>query len=1519
MADFEVKVGQFFWITDKEEVWAKVECTAIDDNTCTLKREDGSTATMFKFELHGYNPNVVDDLTGLRHINEPAILHNLHERSKQDNLRPYTYISSVLIAVNPLRWLEPPAFEDFRGKSSNEPHPYGVAELCYRQMKVKPTTPENQSIIISGESGAGKTETAKIILFYLTECAGQHDLTLGTRLLESGPLMEAFGNAKTRRNDNSSRFGKFMRLQFQPADSDRPFSITGAVVETYLLEKSRLCFQDEGERNYHIFYQLLCGLDGDSKAKMKLTEPVDKWHILNQSSVRTLAGRDDDEEFQKTLKALTSVGFSDVEVNEVILKLLAAIMHLTNIEFEDTSQTEGDVASLVDIAPAAAAAELIGLEDAEELVKALKEKKIQSGNRGSVVYSKKTAKDATFTRNYLAKTIYSSLFDFVVTKVNNSLGFSEEELPFIGILDIFGFESFPQNGFEQLLINFANEALQGVFNRAVFIAEMELYEKEMMQVTVVEPQDNSICLKLIKDKPDGILPCLDQIAQLPNATDKRWLEEINKRHVGDRSFPRPPRLYSQEQFLVVHYAGEVNYTIGQFIAKNNETASEDAQNLMEASENELLASMFAAKDTGDTKSRSNSRRGSGLKRKKVSVSSIFTEQIQQLVDKLESTRCSFIMCIKPNHAMKAGEFERPFVKEQLECTGTILCCEVLKVGLPTRVPYTEIAGPFKEALPDDVVKQFTIETDSEHTNDRRLVEAILFAFQLEEGSYALGLTRLFFRTGKIAQLDRLLAEMEVSLKDPEKVKEISARLLRFLIRRKWRRALAYVQAGIAWKMVYMRARKTTLATLIQSTYRRACAYKVVRGTKIVTKMRACLQTAQDEVTAVKALADDARSKLAQVKAAGTADEAKVISAEIPDLVPKATALLSACELITKDANDVFASVTSAYAESDQSFAKSALSSMAGCVEQCNVSVAEISTSVAEGENCASEKAAEEARIAEEARKKAEEEARLKAEAEAAEAEKARIAEEARVKAEEARVKAEEEARLAQIAIEKAEEEARLAKVAMETAEEERRLADEARKEKELAAEKEREEAERQKAEADKIEAEKAAEAAAQAKQEEEALQASMAAAEAAAATTAGDDDEIDRSEGEDSDQQSSAEDGSAPKGKSVEARPLAAPKEKEGAKPTGGGKTQNLTKEENKKLREFFNVLNRGMEVFMYDKSGRHAVRVLWLDRSSMRLYCDEFKPRQSKAREEGKGMFLQDISKVRPGCLSHTFANAKQTDPSKCFSLIATERTWDLCLKSQLNRDTACYLFKLLGRAVRPQPALEMKRNILDTFVKNFLPRGFEVICHYASAITKQKSKKCVMWLGTAQHPKTGSPQFRLFVHSRKKQNMPYKERNGLWLRDITEVREGETSHVFQQLKKMKNQKGSSIQPHNATFSIVGSEMTIDLEVPSTARDALVERFRMWLATATYEVYITKSETGLGLDISEYQDGSIRVNQAEGPSAKSGRIQANDILLAIGSKNAQGMDAKMVVQTVKQLPKGLPILFRFGKRTWGM
>jgi hypothetical protein len=192
-------------------------------------------------------------------------------------------------------------------------------------------------------------------------------------------------------------------------------------------------------------------------------------------------------------------------------------------------------------------------------------------------------------------------------------------------------------------------------------------------------------------------------------------------------------------------------------------------------------------------------------------------------------------------------------------------------------------------------------------------------------------------------------------------------------------------------------------------------------------------------------------------------------------------------------------------------------------------------------------------------------------------------------------------------------------------------------------------------------------------------------------------------------------------------------------------------------------------------------------------------------------------------------------------------------------------------------------------------------------------------MWLGTAQHPKTGSPQFRLFVHSRKKQNMPYKERNGLWLRDITEVREGETSHVFQQLKKMKNQKGSSIQPHNATFSIVGSEMTIDLEVPSTARDALVERFRMWLATATYEVYITKSETGLGLDISEYQDGSIRVNQAEGPSAKSGRIQANDILLAIGSKNAQGMDAKMVVQTVKQLPKGLPILFRFGKRTWGM
>jgi myosin heavy subunit len=474
-----IEVGKKYWKTHKDDVWQLVDCTGVEENGyCVVKGQDGVELRLQEFELFSHDERVVDDMTSLANIHEAAILHNIEQRSKLDDQRPYTYISMVLVAVNPLQRIEMPAFEDYQMKLSSEcaPHPFGVAEMAFKQMTVNPKAPENQSIVVSGESGAGKTETSKILLSYLTErgagegseeentCLEQ----LGSKLLHSNVVLEALGNAKTLHNHNSSRFGKYMKLQFssetaagrRSSITEATFKLTGASIETYLLEKSRIVHCLEGERNFHAFYQLCNGASDAEKEKYKLFGPAD-YRFTNQSSVSTLDGVDEATMLTDLKDALGTMDVTQTQLDS-LFTAISAVLLVGQIEFVNESTIEGDTAQVQNAEVTQQVAGMLGIKKSE-LERSLQHKSFAAGSgakRGSVNFIRRDAQNAGYSRDAMAKSIYNSLFDWVVGKVAVSLGYVAKPLPFIAILDIFGFESFAVNGFEQLLINFANEALQ---------------------------------------------------------------------------------------------------------------------------------------------------------------------------------------------------------------------------------------------------------------------------------------------------------------------------------------------------------------------------------------------------------------------------------------------------------------------------------------------------------------------------------------------------------------------------------------------------------------------------------------------------------------------------------------------------------------------------------------------------------------------------------------------------------------------------------------------------------------------------------------------------------------------------------------------------------------------------------------------------------------------------------------------------------------------------------------------------
>jgi len=747
----------------------------------------------------------------------------------EDNQQPYTYVQNVLVAINPLRRVPHPPRDLFYNKKLTEspPHPYGIAENSFQRLSSTSVDASNmnQSIVISGESGAGKTESTKICLNYLTkrssssgennwieatdEASGKtyyHNQATGEtvwelpakkdgldkRILDSNPILESFGNAKTTRNSNSSRFGKFMILQFT---NDKKYSLYGATMETYLLEKSRITFQMQNERNYHVFYLLLAGASAEQKQALQLSGP-EHYKYTNQSGCIKIDRFDDVQEWGDFCSALQAIGLS-IEQMHAMFCTLSAILNLGNCEFYDESTSAGEEARFAEPRWMEICAAMLGVE-IPTLDKCLREE--MRIVKGETFFSKRDAKAANFTRDAVTKTLYQLLFDWTVNSVAASLNKGPDDLPFVGILDIFGFETFKKNDFEQLLINFANETLQATFNKAVLQSEMELYKQEQIKVEPIKFSDNVACVQLVVGRPQGVLCQLEAVAKAPNPSDLKFCQAIHKLHADHPFFPRPHPKDIRENFIIRHFADDVKYTVGTFIQKNNEEVPKDLLELIMNCAHVCLKESIQAT----------------AGRKVKTVTGLFAKQMQGLRDKLESTQCNFIRCIKPNPRMQAGDFDRPYTIGQLRFLGVLNTCKVLKLGLPSRVGYEHVGEPLRESLPIELKSKFA------RYGSKKVTGAVLWSAEIPWDDYRLGLTKCFFRAGKIGQLDKV---MKMNINGPEG-QAFCKRLKKWLVRQQWKWSIKLIcdQLTSVWLLELIR-KKPPMALRLQSFWRMYAAKK----------------------------------------------------------------------------------------------------------------------------------------------------------------------------------------------------------------------------------------------------------------------------------------------------------------------------------------------------------------------------------------------------------------------------------------------------------------------------------------------------------------------------------------------------------------------------------------------------------------------------------------------------------------------------------------------------------------------
>ncbi|XP_037817626.1 myosin heavy chain, muscle isoform X33 [Lucilia sericata] len=740
------------WVPDEKEGYLLGEIKATKGDIVSVGLPGGETKDFKKDQLQQVNPpkyEKAEDMSNLTYLNDASVLHNLRQRYYHKLI--YTYSGLFCVAINPYKRY--PVYTNrcakmYRGKRRNEvpPHIFAISDGAYVDML---TNHVNQSMLITGESGAGKTEnTKKVIAYFATVGAStkkdesqKNKGSLEDQVVQTNPVLEAFGNAKTVRNDNSSRFGKFIRIHFGPTGK-----LAGADIETYLLEKARVISQQSLERSYHIFYQIMSGSVPGVKDYCLLSNNIYDYHIVSQGKV-TVASIDDADEFSLTDQAFDILGFTKQE-KEDVYKITAAVMHMGGMKFkqrgrEEQAEQDGEEEG-------GRVAKLFGCDTAE-LYKNLLKPRIKVGNE--FVTQGRNVQQVTNSIGALCKGVFDRLFKWLVKKCNETLDTKQKRQHFIGVLDIAGFEIFDYNGFEQLCINFTNEKLQQFFNHHMFVLEQEEYKKEGIDWAFIDfGMDLLACIDLI-EKPMGILSILEEESMFPKATDQTFAEKLTNTHLGKSApfqKPKPPKPGQQAaHFAIGHYAGVVAYNITGWLEKNKDPLNDTVVDQFKKSQNKLLVEIFAdhpgQSGGGEQAKGGRGKKGGGF----ATVSSAYKEQLNSLMTTLRSTQPHFVRCIIPNEMKQPGVVDAHLVMHQLTCNGVLEGIRICRKGFPNRMVYADFKQRYMILAPAIMAAE---------KQPKNAAAKCLESVGLDSDMYRIGHTKVFFRAGVLGQMEEFRDE-----------------------------------------------------------------------------------------------------------------------------------------------------------------------------------------------------------------------------------------------------------------------------------------------------------------------------------------------------------------------------------------------------------------------------------------------------------------------------------------------------------------------------------------------------------------------------------------------------------------------------------------------------------------------------------------------------------------------------------------------------------------------------------------
>ncbi|KFW07571.1 Myosin-9, partial [Eurypyga helias] len=746
----------------------------VGDEAIVELAENGKKVKVNKDDIQKMNPpkfSKVEDMAELTCLNEASVLHNLKERYYSGLI--YTYSGLFCVVINPYKNLpiySEEIVEMYKGKKRHEmpPHIYAITDTAYRSMM---QDREDQSILCTGESGAGKTENTKKVIQYLAHVASSHKSKkdqvrpvssilcslreggeLERQLLQANPILEAFGNAKTVKNDNSSRFVSITIQQYSALSRGKTWPTFGLIADRdrtgYLLEKSRAIRQAKEERTFHIFYYLLSGAGEHLKTDL-LLEPYNKYRFLSNGHV-TIPGQQDKDMFQETMEAMKIMGIPDEE-QIGLLKVISGVLQLGNIVFKKERNT--DQASMPDNTAAQKVSHLLGI-NVTDFTRGILTPRIKVGR--DYVQKAQTKEQADFAIEALAKATYERMFRWLVMRINKALDKTKRQgASFIGILDIAGFEIFELNSFEQLCINYTNEKLQQLFNHTMFILEQEEYQREGIEWNFIDfGLDLQPCIDLIEKPagPPGILALLDEECWFPKATDKSFVEKVVQEQGTHPKFQKPKQLKDKADFCIIHYAGKVDYKADEWLMKNMDPLNDNIATLLHQSSDKFVSELWKDVDRivgldqvagmSDTALPGAFKTRKGMFR---TVGQLYKEQLAKLMATLRNTNPNFVRCIIPNHEKKAGKLDPHLVLDQLRCNGVLEGIRICRQGFPNRVVFQEFRQRYEILTPNAIPKGFM--------DGKQACVLMIKALELDSNLYRIGQSKVFFRAGVLAHLE----------------------------------------------------------------------------------------------------------------------------------------------------------------------------------------------------------------------------------------------------------------------------------------------------------------------------------------------------------------------------------------------------------------------------------------------------------------------------------------------------------------------------------------------------------------------------------------------------------------------------------------------------------------------------------------------------------------------------------------------------------------------------------------------